>query len=341
MPEITVAMTSYNLARYLKPCFDDLSAQSFQDFEILVYDDCSTDETREHLMRYQAQFGPKMRMVWGEAPLRMASKARNALLDMGISGKYVVFLDGDDRIEPDFLERLYTEAESRQADVAVCAYDRFEDESGHVLCQEMRGWPKELLLGGEGAPSPALINTALWNKLIRTERISGLRMPEVSVGEDAAFVLSLYMRCKKIACIDEILVHYRVRDASVISNTSEEAIYALADALEQRWRAADKPMKDHIALAVFIHIGLSLAMRAYDSPRFSGKRVLAWIRGWFDDTFHWFRGNPCFRMSFLLKHGVKGLGLWTAFVCYRCHCFRLFLWAIDTAKRIFHMDYRF
>lgn len=341
MSAVTVAITTYNLKQYLKQCFDDLAAQTFRDFDILVYDDCSTDGTREQLAQFQEQLGNKLRLQLGETPLRMPAKARNALLNSEINGKYVVFLDGDDRIKPSFLEHLYTAAEAGQADVAVCAYDRFEDESGHVLCQEMRGWPEEIVLGEQIDRSPAFINTALWNKLIRTDLIDDLRMPECTVGEDASFLLALYLRSKKIVCIDEILIHYRVRAASVISNTPEETIYSFAGALQNLWNCASGCMRNHIALAAFIHIGLSMSMRAYDNPRIDRKKVMSWIRSWFAETFNWFRGNSCFRLSYLLRHGVKGLGLWGSLWFYRCNCFSLFLWAVNTAKKVFHVDFKF
>lgn len=341
MSEITVAITTYNLTRYIRQCFDDLAAQTFQDFDILVYDDCSTDETREQLARLQEQLGNKLRLLFGETPLRMPAKARNALLSSGIGGKYVVFLDGDDRIEPTFLERLYTAAEAGQADVAICAYDRFEDESGHILCQEMEGWPEDLYLDSTNAPDLAFINTALWNKLIRTDRIRGLRMPTFSVGEDASFLWALYMRCKKIVCVDQILIHYRVRRLSVISNTPEESILKFADELQSLYNRADGWIKDQIGLAVFIHIGLSMMIRAYDNPQIDNHKMIAWTRLLFSDTFNWFRGNPCFRLSNLWDHGIKGIGLWGAFLCYRLHCASFFFWAIKAAKNTLHVDFKF
>ncbi|MBE6968564.1 MAG: glycosyltransferase family 2 protein [Ruminococcaceae bacterium] len=343
MAAITVAITTHNLEKYIEPCLRELMAQTFQDFDILVYDDCSADRTREILAQFQTQPGDKLQVILGREPQKLPARARNAILRSGkIRGKYIVFLDGDDSIEPDFLEQLYTAAESRHADLALCAYDRFEDESGKVLCQEMRGYPPVFQLGAAAAPSLALINTSLWNKLIRCDRLQELYMPEFSVGEDAAFLQSIYMRCQKIACVDQILIHYRVRAGSVISNTPEESIYSFARELHTLWLGTcDKWMKDNLAFAAFIHIGLSMPIRAYDNPNTNVRAVLGWVRRFFSEDFHWFRGNPYLKLPYLLGLGFKGICIYAALICHKLRCFPLLLGAYKAATTLLHMDIKF
>ena len=63
MPEITVAITTHNLEAYLTDCLEELLAQTYQDFQILVYDDCSGDGTREILAAYGQRLGDKLRVI--------------------------------------------------------------------------------------------------------------------------------------------------------------------------------------------------------------------------------------------------------------------------------------
>ena len=342
MPEITVAVTTHNLERYIRTCVEEILGQTYPSFDILIYDDCSTDRTRELLAELQAEFPTQITVIYGEIPLKSPAKARNAILDSGlINGKYIVFLDGDDRIEEDFLEKLYTAAQKEQADIALCAYDRFEDETGHVLCEEMRGFPAVIPFPPERG-MVAFINGSLWNKLISVECIGPTRLPLFSAGEDLSFLLALYDKCRRIACVDEVLIHYRVRGSSVISNTQEETVRQFAQELLRLRANTAKPwLQDTLEMVAFIHIGVSMPLRIYSNPNADISSLLRWVSAYFEENFAWFRGQRLLRLPALLQYGVKGAGLWTAKICYRMHCFRLFLWLYQAVTRGLHIDIKF
>ena len=343
MPEITVAITTYNLEKFLDKCIQELLEQSFQDFEIVIYDDCSSDGTRRILAELQKQLGSRLHVVLGESPLCLPSRSRNALMDSGlIKGRYVVFLDGDDSVEPDFLEKLHDSAENSGADMAICAYDRFEDGTGHVLCEEMRGFPRYLVLNSETSFQLAFINTSLWNKLILTELIGNIRMPEFAVGEDTCYMQKIYSGCTKLAFVDELLIHYRVRPSSVISNTQEVSIYNFAQELYHIWCAANEPWKkDSIALLAFIHIGLSMTMRAYDNNDIDTNKTILWVYSYFKKSYSMFKGSPYLHLNFLLKKGIRGLGIWLALISYKAHIFGLYLSLYKIVTKVFHFDIKF
>lgn len=342
MPEITVAVTTHNLERYICACIEEVLEQSFQSFEIVVYDDCSTDCTRELLEGLQVRSPERIKVILGETPLKSPAKVRNAILDSGlVSGKYIIFLDGDDDIEFDFLEKLYMAAQEHQTEIALCAYDRFEEETGHVLCQEMRGFPGLIQFPPKG-DILAFINGSLWNKLILVECIGSKRLPDFKVGEDLSFQLALYNECGGIACVDKPLIHYRVRAASVISNMPEETVYQFARELARlKEEATESWLRDTIEMAAFIHIGISMPLRMYGNPDADMSRLLCWISAYFRDEYHWFRGQRLLRLPALLRHGVKGLGLWGAKLCYRLHCFQMFLRLYQAAVKVLHIEIKF
>lgn len=342
MPEITVAITAYNLEAYIDTCIQELLRQSFSSFEIIVYDDCSADRTRAVLTEYRERYPEKIRLLLGSTPLRSPARARNAVLDSGlIRGKYIVFLDGDDSIEDTFLERLYTAAEAQKADMALCAYDRVEEGSGHVLAREMLGLPSGIAFP-PGNDILAFINGSLWNKLILVERIGSLRLPDFKVGEDISFQFALFERCRRIACVDQILIHYRVRTSSVISSVQRETICQFAEELLRlRSDTGTAWMRDTLELVAFIHIGISMPLREYSAANGDIASLLRWVSAYFREEFGWFRGNPWLKLPALMRHGVRGLGLWTAKLCYRAHCFRLFLWLYRSLTSLLHMELKF
>lgn len=341
-PEIIVAVTSHNLEHCIRRCCDELFAQTYQDFHIVIYDDCSTDATRSILQEIQSANPDRLSLLLGDHPLGGPAPARNAVLDSGLlCGKYVIFLDGDDTIEPNFLEKLHSAAETNHADMSLCAYDRVEMDTGHVLCTEMQNFPKVLDLPAQAARL-AYINGSLWNKLLRTDHIRDLRLPVIQVGEDLSFLLETYPRCQRIACVDEVLIHYQVRSASVISNTRLETIYALSDELYRLWENCTQPWyRDTLALVVFIHVGISLVSRIADNPANDLRAVIRDVSRSFAERYRWFRGCRSLHLRSLLRFGVKGLGLWVAKLFYRVGCFHWFIALYKLTTNVLHIDIKF
>ncbi len=341
MPEITVVITSYNLEQYIGRCLGELFSQTYQDFDIVLVDDCSKDRTRDWVQDYVNRYPRRIQTFYLDQNLGSPAKTRNWALNSGfIDGKYVVFLDGDDSIEPQYLERLHTLIEETGADVAVCAYDRV-DEAGRVLCTEMQGFPACLALPPRD-DLLAFVNGSLWNKMFDSRLALEHRIPDFKVGEDLCYQQAVYQDCQRIVFTAQVLIHYRVRGVSVISNTSQQTIHQFAEELASQHRQTDHPaQKDTIALLAFIHIGLSMALRASDNPDISVRQHLKWTRSYLKEEYDWFRDNRWMRLSQLKKHGIKGLAIWVCRILYRINCFRLFLWCYHGATRLFHVDFKF
>lgn len=326
MPEITAIITAYNLEQHIENCLGQLRGQTFQDFEVIVIDDCSTDRTMELARSSMINYPVPICVIASSKNQGSPGKARNFALDSSlVHGRYLIFLDGDDGLEPNFLEKLHSHAAQTGAEITLCAYDRVEEETGHVLCREMRGFPEEINLPPKN-DILAFINGSLWNKLILTSLIGETRFPDFRAGEDLCFQLDLFDRCHKIACVDEILIHYRVRASSVISNLREETVYQFAkEILRLRERTDHSWMKDTLAVLALIHIGISMPLRADHNPQIKMEPLLRWISDYFSQNFEWFRNNRWLKLRSLAKHGIKGLGLWCAILCYRLRCFPAFL----------------
>lgn len=99
-PAVSVVIATYNRANYLRETIDSVLSQRFQDFELIVVDDGSTDETREIV----APFGPRVRFIYQEN--RGPSAARN----LGVRharAEWISFQDSDDLCAPNHLELLY------------------------------------------------------------------------------------------------------------------------------------------------------------------------------------------------------------------------------------------
>lgn len=342
MPEITVIISAYNLEEYLGMCFSDLEQQSFKDFEVIIVNDCSRDNTSELAAAYVAKHLGAAHLITTPQNLGCPGRARNFALDSGlVRGKYIIFLDGDDTLEPDFLEKLHTAAVSTAAEITLCAYDRFEDATGRVLCQEMRGFPTVIDLPSEDDVL-AFINGSLWNKLILTAIIGDTRMPDFRVGEDLCFLFSLYRKCRRIACLDDFLIHYRVHTSSVISNTDLETIRLFSAEMSRLLQSSryNFDLFEVTALAAFIHIGISMAMRAYDNQSISNRAFLVKNKH-FLQTQGLLRGRKFLKLCSLAKHGIRGISIWVCKQLYRINMMSIFLGFYTWMKRTLKIDVKF
>ena len=125
-PLISVIIPIYNAKRYLKQCINSVLSQSFQDFEIILVDDCSTDNSIEICKKYlQTEKGEKssLRLICNKTN-QGSGKSRQIGVDSA-QGKYLMFVDSDDILERTALATLIDIAEKYQCDVVAFQMRRF------------------------------------------------------------------------------------------------------------------------------------------------------------------------------------------------------------------------
>ncbi len=201
--EISVIVPVYNLERYIELGLESLAAQTFDDFEVLVVDDGSTDGSLSVIQRFcsrHANFTALSRPNGG------IGAARNTGLEHA-TGRFISFMDGDDLFTPRALEVMYRAAIEHEADLVIADYDVFD---------QLRSWRvgevSQLLSQPEYAPfDPRLLaSPAVWNKLYRRSVIdaAGMEFSPVTVAEDVAFFPYVH-ECSKIVTLNEVVCHYR------------------------------------------------------------------------------------------------------------------------------------
>jgi glycosyltransferase involved in cell wall biosynthesis len=126
MPNVSVCIPTYNREFLLKETLDSVFAQTYKDFEVVVVDDGSTDGTRQMLEKG----GYNVRYFWQENAGDAA--ARNKLIELA-KGKYISFLDSDDLLYPDVLERMAGAMPKDAEDAVVYGPYIAIDEQGNIL----------------------------------------------------------------------------------------------------------------------------------------------------------------------------------------------------------------
>ncbi len=327
---ISVVITAYNLSDKIGVCLKELKQQTFSQFDIVVIDDCSTDNTREVIDELKPLFGERLKTVFCSQNNGSPGITRNIALDSGlITGEYIVFLDGDDNIEPDFLEKMYEKACSENADIVCCGYNRVNSSTGKEYSKEMCSFYTQQITRSSGYEYIALINGSLWNKLIRLSCIGSKRIQNIKVGEDATFLLNLFGGANKIVFLNDILIHYNVYERSLMSTIPQREIIKLSDEFIRLYSLADEEYKNTIVFSVFIHIGISACVRAYQSKKINTHEHLVWTKEYLDKNFPDWSKSKYLKLGNLRKLGLKGIAMKVCVWLYILGLFRIFLWAYN------------
>ena len=325
---ITVGITTFNVEKYLPQFLDSLFLQSYQDFEIIIVDDCSTDNTLSILEEYKNKYlSKKIEIISMDENSGAPSYTRNKILDCGkVNGDYLIFLDGDDYLEKDFLQKLYSNIIENNSDISICGFDRFDDETNKIYSKEMINLKYNYLIKNDFDDRLCFINASLWNKLIKYDCIKNIRFKDVRGPEDSLFTIELYQYINSISFINEILIHYRVRYNSVV-NASLETVHKYSNyLLEIKKIYESNDRLDVLVLYAFIHLGLSLTFRLYNNKNVDIDKHLLWTRDYFDANFENWRKLKYLNLFYAFsKHGIKGLGLWVCRLLYKLNMFKLFL----------------
>ncbi len=143
MPEVSIIMPAYNGEAFIGQSIESVQNQTFQDWELIVVDDGSTDETAAVVKRY-ADADPRIRYIWRTNGRQ--GKARNtALAEIPQDRPYVAFLDADDLWTPEKLDTQLGQIRESGADAVYCSSIVFSEENDHISTNaaEPRGFEGE------------------------------------------------------------------------------------------------------------------------------------------------------------------------------------------------------
>lgn len=260
MPEISVIVPLYNARKYLQEAIDSVLAQTFQDFEIIVVDDCSTDDSWELASKLYGE-NDKVRLYRHEGN-KTAGGARNTGLEHA-KGKYIAFLDSDDLYMPETLEIMHKAAEKYGAEVVhspgclISQGDqeqvRATDEFRTIIFDDMPTSEKPVLINEdkdyrvEFWARRKLYGT-IWNKLFRKDFLDEhhIRFEENLVpGQDAIFLFRCVFYARIYLWIPDIFYIYR-RPATSVTRKKRDARFIARQAknIAAKIKALDTYMGD-------------------------------------------------------------------------------------------------
>lgn len=223
--KVSFIVAMYNVATFIEQCARSLFEQTERDLEFVFVDDASPDNSVEIIHRVMEEYPervPQVKIVRHEKNRRIVETRRDGL--QAATGEYVVFVDGDDYVEPRMAELMYAKAAESGADSVLCDffYTTNEDyEAGAI--------PQDYIDQGVDLRSAILnrdLNPYVWSKLVRRTVLTDndIVWGKGSYGEDIVLSTMEAYYSKSVVCVNVPLYHYRNNPHSISNMIDEQRL---------------------------------------------------------------------------------------------------------------------
>ena len=205
---VSIITPSYNCAKFICDTIESILAQTYQNWELLITDDCSTDNSRDVISEY-CKKDSRIRLLCLSENSGAGTARNNSIKEA--KGRFIAFCDSDDRWYPEKLEKQLTFMEETGTGLSYTSYDT-TDETGNIIgyvnCLPKLTYPKILRDNGIGCL------TAIYN----AEKIGKHYMPSIRKRQDWCLWMSIIRKTGECKGLQEPLAIYRIRSGSISSN---------------------------------------------------------------------------------------------------------------------------
>ena len=213
--KVTVVIPVFNSGAFLSRCLDSVLQQSLREIEVICVNDCSSDQSTEILAEYQAKDGRVC--VVHNAENMGAGRCRNVGLNRA-HGEYLLFLDSDDWLFPDGLEKVWATAHRRRADILRCRALDYDNQTGKSSRSTHNGLKRVPPLLFDRATDYrrscgvfANVCVAPWGGLARCGFLQeqGIFFNDLVCVNDRSFFWETMLKAQCVVFTRDMLVHYR------------------------------------------------------------------------------------------------------------------------------------
>ncbi|HEX1351031.1 TPA: glycosyltransferase family 2 protein [Streptococcus pneumoniae] len=235
---ISIIVPIYNVENYLRMCLDSIQNQTYQNFECLLINDGSPD----HSSKICEEFVEKdSRFKYFEKANGGLSSARNLGIECS-GGAYITFVDSDDWLEHDALDRLYGALKKENADISIGRYNYYDESRCQYLFYDSNPDNSFEVIEGkeiidrEGVEEMKNGNwTVAYLKLFKRGLLQDLSFPIGKMAEDTYWTWKVLLRASRIVYLNSYIYWYRIGLSGTLSNIwSEKRMYDEIDAREEK-----------------------------------------------------------------------------------------------------------
>lgn len=228
---VSVIIPVYNCEKKIKETIQNIEEQTYQNLEIIIINDGSTDSTMTVLQEVSKK-DSRIHVLQQEN--QGVSVARNTGIKYS-HGKYLIFIDADDRISADMIQKMYKKAEENNSEVVICGFSVILERAKSSRTVNYGFQDYDLLLDNEihkifdRLANSKLLNV-VWNKLILCQFIkdNNIFFETYSSGEDAIFSISLFKHVHRLSITGEYFYHYyQSSDGTLTTKFFEDKFDAL------------------------------------------------------------------------------------------------------------------
>ena len=227
-PLISVIVPIYNVENYIDKCLESLVNQSYDNLEIILVNDGSTDNSASKCEQWKEK---DSRIILLNTENRGASAARNEGLDI-CKGDFVGFVDSDDYIETSMYEKLYESLIKTNSDISSCGIKRFNDQEVVNLwvSDKDEQFNRNTIFD---TVYTSHIGWAIWNRLYKREIWKKIRFEEGRTREDLEVIFRILYRINKMSYINEALYNYYISESGVTNAEFSEKNFDMLWACEK------------------------------------------------------------------------------------------------------------
>ncbi|MGI8384821.1 glycosyltransferase family 2 protein [Robertmurraya sp. P23] len=282
--KVSVIVPIYKVEKYIHRCINSILKQSYEDLEVILVNDGSPDNCGEIINEYEKK---DSRVITIHKENGGLSDARNAGMEI-VSGEYVIFVDSDDWIEKDFIQRLVTTSKSKQSDIVQTsfyyAYDdyllydnRFYNSDSEIISFSNSELMRELVKND-------IVKNFAWGKLYKTKLVRDLPFKKGVLFEDVFWAHKVMQRVERYVILHEPMYYYFQRNDSIVAKYTIRNLDIL-EGLKERHEFIEKhyPYLLHESLvtifkASLTHYHLILVNRELDRDGKHKKQIETYIR---------------------------------------------------------------
>ena len=222
MDLISVIVPVYRVEKYLNECIDSILSQTYENFELILVDDGSPDNSGKICDEY-AEKDKRIKVIHKENG--GVSSARNLGLD-NANGEYVTFIDSDDFVDKRYLKALYNSLKDSGSDVSVCRFSKYSSLGYSIYPED---FPKSTLIKNNSDEFFDFFSRyfslkchvfgSVWRCLFKKSTIGETRFDKnIRISEDLLFTTNVVFNSKNISFVNESLYFYRMDNSSATSS---------------------------------------------------------------------------------------------------------------------------
>lgn len=252
-PLVSVIVPVYNIASYVTRCVESIVCQTYENLEVILVDDGSTDSSGSICDEWEKHDG-RIQVIHKENG--GLSSARNAGIEKA-TGKYLLFVDGDDYVKPSTVEDMLLRARDTMSDIVISGFSWVREDGSVIKSESMNEltfdetsfwrevYPRRSRREGVGYS----YFVVTWNKLYNKKLFQHIRFDEGKVHEDELILDKLLEQCETISTQEGSYYNYVQRPDSIMHSESAKSLGDAMEALLERSRYLAKNNLEREALS--------------------------------------------------------------------------------------------